>query len=160
LRVMHHGLSTRDVPLPAMLRVCSRLRRTNRFRRRSWDFSLRSFVPGHEVSQRFRCSFPTCRRVGFHLDLFLSRDRPSDIICRGRFRHCPFKQRLGSAFHPHTHEKRPIAEVHLGFWVYTPCTVRFPPSSALRRGDPALGFASSRCSGTTVSAPTRSRNIA
>ena len=85
----------------------SRLRRNNRFRRRSWDFALRSLVPGHEVSQRFRCSFPTCRWVGFHLDLFLSRDRPSDIICRGRFRHCPFEQRPGSAFtHIHTKNGR------------------------------------------------------
>lgn len=160
MRVMHHGLSTRDVPLPAILASPSRLRRNNRFRRRSWDFALRSFVPEHEVSERFRSSFPTCRPVGFHLDLFLSRDRPSDIDSRGRFRHCPVGHRPGSAFHPHTHEKRPIAEVHLGSWVLTLCTVRFPPSSAFRRGDPALGFASSRFSDTTMSAPTRSRNIA
>jgi hypothetical protein len=118
-------------------------------------FSLRSFVPALEVSERFRSSFPTCRPVGFHLDLFLSRDRPSDISFRGRYRSC-----LGSAFHPRMHEQRAITEVHLGFWVSTPGTVRFPPSSAFRRGDPALGFASSRSSDTTMSAPMRPRNVA
>lgn len=61
---------------------------TNRSRLRRDESSpatLMGFFPSqscswHEVSQRFRCSFPTCRWAGFHLDLFLSRDRPSDIF--------------------------------------------------------------------------------
>jgi hypothetical protein len=152
---MHHGLSTRDVPLPALMRALARLRRNDVFRRRSWGFSLRSFAPAREVLERFRSSFPTCRLVGFHLDLFLSRDRPSDIVPAAG---------TGIAWGPRfTHirtEKRPIAEVHLDFWVSIPGSVRFPPSSEIRRDDPALGLASSRFEGTATGAPARTRNFA
>lgn len=67
--------------------------------------------------------------VDFHLDDFLSRDRPSDFVYRER-RAMPLGDlRHDVAFTHFRTEKRPIAEVHFGFWVSTRHAIRLPPSS-------------------------------
>lgn len=113
----------------------SRLRREDWSRRRSWGFTLRSFVPGRQVSERFRSSFPTCRQVGFHLDLFLSRDRPSDVCRRGRYR-----QRLGTAFHPHTHVKTADHGSPPRLLGLHPAHSPFPAIISMPAGRSCLGF--------------------
>lgn len=71
----------------------------------------------------FPLVFPHVPSVNFHLDvLFFSRDRPTDSLFRGSGENC-----LASAasFHPLRTQTRPIAEVHLGFWVLIHRAVRF-----------------------------------
>lgn len=70
----------------------------------------------------FPLFFPHMPSVNFHLDvLFFSRDRPTDSLFRGSG-----EKRLASAalIHPLRTQTRPIAEVHLGFWVFIRHAVR------------------------------------
>jgi hypothetical protein len=137
-RVMHRGpLIPRCSATRSSTSRCAVPPELTGYRRRSWGFTLRSFAPARAVLGRFRPAFPTCRWVNFHLDLFLSRDRPSDTFT---FSAPSCRQCLEGRVTHTQQRKRPIAEVHFGSWVSTSRAVRFPPSSACLAGRSCLGF--------------------
>lgn len=88
-QVMHRGLSIRDVPLPAFIRAFRGSATACCRGDAPGVLTLRRLGPECEASGRLHPSFPTCRWVNFHLDLFSSRDRPSEFVSRAR-KACPW----------------------------------------------------------------------